>query len=116
MAAWSAAALLGAADWVGIDRSFSIAVLVVTTVPQNAQCAIFPVAEFPGRRPAAYESNPEDVPGPGRTRGLPGNQPHPIRIAADKSSDSTPGSALVALRKEATVTAIEPPERSGVVQ
>jgi hypothetical protein len=32
-----------------------------TTVPQKAQSTIFPVAEFPVRWPAAYESNPEDV-------------------------------------------------------
>ena len=44
------------------------------------------------------------------------NNPHPVRIAADKSSDFTAGSALVALRKEVTVTAIETPERSGIVQ
>jgi hypothetical protein len=55
--------LLGAADFVGIDRSFSIAVLLAATIPQNARFTIFPIAEFPGRRHAAYESNPEDAPG-----------------------------------------------------
>jgi hypothetical protein len=44
-----------------MDRSFCVAVLFATTVPRNAQSTIFPVAEFPVRWPAAYESNPEDV-------------------------------------------------------
>jgi hypothetical protein len=63
MAACSAAALLGAADFVGIDRSSCIAVILAATVSQNARFTIFPIAEFPGRRPVADESNPEDVPG-----------------------------------------------------